>query len=106
MTPLDADNDLAALASAVGELTHRFNNALTTVMGLSNWHLVAETHAAPLRSDFEKILAAATVAQQTSHDIQRLTCKASRRGTRAGTDQSSDAEGARPTVEHERATAT
>ncbi len=105
MAPSDPDNDLAGFASAVGALTHRFNNALTTVMGLSDWHLVAETHAAPLRSDFEKIRAAATVAQQTAQEIQQLACEASRRATRAGAGQSLDAEDAYAVIEGRKAPA-
>jgi len=64
---------LQSYASAVGTLAHRFNNALTTVMGLADWHLVAETHDAPLRTDLEKIRQAATQAEQTAREIQQLT---------------------------------
>ena len=67
------DRTLQAYASAVGTLAHRFNNALTTVMGLADWHLVAETHEAPLRSDLEKIRTAASQAEQTAREIQQLT---------------------------------
>jgi CheY-like chemotaxis protein len=100
----DPDNDLLAFACAIGALTHRFNNALTTVMGLAEWHLIAETHAAPLRSDLEKIRAAAVLAQQTSQEIQRLVHEAANRSGRAGIDSSSEA--ARPrAVTDERAPA-
>jgi CheY-like chemotaxis protein len=64
---------LRSFASNVGTLAHRFNNALTTVMGLADWHLVAESHEAPLRSDLEKIRAAALTAEQTAREIQRLS---------------------------------
>ena len=67
------DETLHAYASAVGTLAHRFNNALTTVMGLADWHLVAESHDAPLRSDLEKIRRAATQAEQAAREIQQLT---------------------------------
>lgn len=67
------DPALHAYASAIGALVHRFNNALTTVMGLADWHLVAETHDGPLRSDLEKIRAAATQAEQAAREIQWLT---------------------------------
>lgn len=69
----NTDEALHAYASAVGTLAHRFNNALTTVMGLADWHLVAETHDGPLRSDLEKIRRAATQAEQTAREIQQLT---------------------------------
>jgi CheY-like chemotaxis protein len=68
-----SDRTLHAYASAIGALAHRFNNALTTVMGLADWHLVAETHDGPLRSDLEKIRTAATQAEQAAREIQQLT---------------------------------
>jgi CheY-like chemotaxis protein len=64
---------LHAYADAVARLAHRFNNALTTVMGLADWHLVAQTHEAPLRADLEKIRTAAQQAEQTAREIQQLT---------------------------------
>jgi CheY-like chemotaxis protein len=61
-----------SLASHLDELAHRFNNALTTVVGLADWHLVMGEVAGGVRDDLEKIRAAATAAEQTARDIQRL----------------------------------
>src|SRR5262249_41083684 len=64
---------LQNFASDVGTLAHRFNNALTTVLGLADWHLVTGSHGEPLRLDLEKIRSAAGQAEQTAREIQRLT---------------------------------
>lgn len=64
---------LQNFASDVGTLAHRFNNALTTVLGLADWHLVTGSHEEPLRLDLEKIRSAAGHAEQTAREIQRLT---------------------------------
>ena len=64
---------LQNFASDVGTLAHRFNNALTTVLGLADWHLVAGSHEGPLRLDLEKIRSAAGQAELTAREIQRLT---------------------------------
>ena len=64
---------LQNFASDVGTLAHRFNNALTTVLGLADWHLVTGSHEEPLRLDLEKIRSAAGQAEQTAREIQRLT---------------------------------
>ncbi len=69
---------MAALASDVGELAHKFNNALTTVVGLADWHLVAGNPEGELREDLQKIRAAATAAEQTAREIQNLTRTAAR----------------------------
>jgi CheY-like chemotaxis protein len=69
---------VAALASDVGELAHKFNNALTTVVGLADWHLVAGSPEGELREDLQKIRAAATAAEQTAREIQNLTRAAAR----------------------------
>jgi CheY-like chemotaxis protein len=67
-----------ALAAGVGELAHKFNNALTTVVGLADWHLVAGSPEGNLREDLQKIRAAATAAEQTAREIQNLTRTAAR----------------------------
>jgi CheY-like chemotaxis protein len=64
---------LQNFASDVGTLAHRFNNALTTVLGLADWHLVTGSHEEPLRIDLEKIRSAAGQAELTAREIQRLT---------------------------------
>jgi len=64
---------LQAFASSLGDLAHRFNNALTTVVGLADWHLYAGQPDGSLRDDLQKIRAAATSAEQTAREIQRLT---------------------------------
>lgn len=67
-----ASERLSALAASVGELAHTFNNALTTVVGLTDWHLVAGEPSPALRSDLEKIRDAAMAAERTAREIQRL----------------------------------
>jgi CheY-like chemotaxis protein len=67
---------LELLASSVGELAHTFNNALTTVVGLTDWHLVAGEPAPALRADLEKIRDAASAAERTAREIQQLTRRA------------------------------
>lgn len=69
----DAGRRLETLATSVGELAHKFNNALTTVVGLTDWHLVAGEPEPALRTDLEKIRDAATTAERTAREIQRLT---------------------------------
>ena len=64
---------LRAFASSLGDLAHRFNNALTTVVGLTDWHLHAGQADGSLRDDLQKIHAAATSAGQTAREIQQLT---------------------------------
>jgi CheY-like chemotaxis protein len=63
---------LESLTSSVGDLAHRLNNALTTVVGLTEWHLYAGQLDAALRVDFQKIRAAAASAEQTAREIQQL----------------------------------
>ena len=70
---------LHALASNIGELSHRFNNALTTVLGLTDWHLFAGNPDVGMREDLQKIRAAAVLAEQTAREIQRLA-RAARSG--------------------------
>jgi CheY-like chemotaxis protein len=72
--------DLTAFAERVGAMAHRFNNALTTIIGLVDWHLDVESHPEPLSGDFEKMRAAAAQARETSADIQRLIAQAQRHG--------------------------
>jgi CheY-like chemotaxis protein len=69
----DAGRRLETLATSVGELAHKFNNALTTVVGLTDWHLVAGEPEPALRTDLEKIRDAATAAERTAREIQQLT---------------------------------
>lgn len=69
----DAGRRLETLATTVGELAHKFNNALTTVVGLTDWHLVAGEPEPALRTDLEKIRDAATAAERTAREIQQLT---------------------------------
>jgi CheY-like chemotaxis protein len=69
----EAGRRLETLATSVGELAHKFNNALTTVVGLTDWHLVAGEPEPALRNDLEKIRDAATTAERTAREIQRLT---------------------------------
>jgi len=64
---------LQSFASSVGDLAHRFNNALTTVVGLTDWHLYTGQPHGSLRDDLQKIRAAATSAEQTAREIQQLT---------------------------------
>jgi CheY-like chemotaxis protein len=67
------DEPLQSFASTVGDLAHRFNNALTTVVGLTDWHLFTGQPDGGLRDDLQKIRAAATSAEQTAREIQQLT---------------------------------
>lgn len=69
----DQAEPLQSLAASVGDLAHRFNNALTTVVGLADWHLFAGAPDSGLRDDLQKIRAAATSAEQTAKEIQQLT---------------------------------
>jgi CheY-like chemotaxis protein len=64
---------LEMLATNVGELAHTFNNALTTVVGLTDWHLVAGEPAPALRADLERIRDAASAAERTAREIQQLS---------------------------------
>jgi CheY-like chemotaxis protein len=64
---------LQSFAFSVGDLAHRFNNALTTVVGLTDWHLFTGQPDGTLRDDLQKIRAAATSAEQTAREIQQLT---------------------------------
>jgi CheY-like chemotaxis protein len=64
---------LQAFASHVGDLAHRFNNALTTVVGLADWHLVMGRVEGGVRDDLERIRTAATAAERTAREIQQLT---------------------------------
>ncbi len=68
--------DLERFAETVAAKAHRFNNALTTILGLVDWHLDVESHPEPLRGDFAKMHAAATTARETSTEIQRLVAEA------------------------------
>jgi CheY-like chemotaxis protein len=70
---VDSAEPLQSFASNVGDLAHRFNNALTTVVGLTDWHLFTDQPGAGLRDDLQKIRAAATSAEQTAREIQQLT---------------------------------
>lgn len=72
-TGADTAEPLQSFASNVGDLAHRFNNALTTVVGLTDWHLFTDQPGTDLRGDLQKIRAAATSAEQTAREIQRLT---------------------------------
>ena len=72
-TSADHAEPLQSFASNVGDLAHRFNNALTTVVGLTDWHLYTDQPGTDLRGDLQKIRAAATSAEQTAREIQRLT---------------------------------
>lgn len=74
---------LQAFASSVGDLAHRFNNALTTVVGLTDWHVHAGRADGSLRDDLRKIHAAATSAGQTAREIQQLARVAAARPGRA-----------------------
>ena len=78
---------LETLATSVAELAHTFNNALTTVIGLTDWHLVAGEPAPALRADLEKIRDAASAAERTAREIQQLTRDAA--GGRSGRGRSS-----------------
>jgi CheY-like chemotaxis protein len=73
-------SDLTALAERIGAIAHRFNNSLTTIIGLVDWHLDVENHADPLAADFAKMRAAATQAREASAEIQRLIAQAQRGG--------------------------
>jgi CheY-like chemotaxis protein len=60
------------LAASMGDLIHRFNNALTTIVGLADWHLVTESATELLREDLHRIRAAGLSAEQTARQMQRL----------------------------------
>ena len=65
-------NPSAALAASMADLIHQFNNALTTIVGLADWHLVTESAVELVRDDLHQIRAAALSAEQTSRQMQRL----------------------------------
>ena len=67
---------LERFATAVGDLAHGFNNALTTVVGLTDWHLVSQPHGDALREDLERIRAAAISAEGIARQIQQLAREA------------------------------
>jgi len=70
--------DVVTLAESVAAKTHRFNNALTTIIGLVDWHLDVEHHAEPIRADLTRMRAAAAMARDTSAEIQHLVASALR----------------------------
>lgn len=80
----DQQHRLQVLANGVGDLAHRLNNALTTVIGLTDWHLVSQHHGDELRADLEKIRAAAAAAEQAVKEILQLARAAEATAPRGG----------------------
>jgi CheY-like chemotaxis protein len=101
--------DVVTLAESVAAKAHRFNNALTTIIGLVDWHLDVENHPEPARADFAKMRAAAAMAQDTAAEIQRLVAGALRQRAaapaalerpRLGSRENPDGEGPCPPRPH------
>jgi CheY-like chemotaxis protein len=75
--------DAATLAERVAAKTHRFNNALTTILGLVDWHLEVESHPELLRADLAKMRTAVALARDVSIELQRLVADTMRRSSPA-----------------------
>ncbi|HEX7085418.1 MAG TPA: hypothetical protein VF198_03590 [Vicinamibacterales bacterium] len=54
------------------EQVHALNNALTTILGLADWHLTTPDLPEPLRSDLSRIVDAARNAETAANRIRQL----------------------------------